>query len=140
MVPKASMAAAISRSPRGMTDTFTQCQQGMADPFTQGQEFSDDYDQEEENDVHIDGETLFADELTQQSNVQKKRRQSIQMGSYIKDEDKFIGECWKDIGQDLKIGAEQKGSTSWLRVHAQLRERKKFQPYKFVRKCGWVSI
>ena len=56
------------------------------------------------------------------------------------DEDKLLCECWRDIGQDPKVGAEQKASTFWIRVHREFHERKKFPPYQIVSTRGWVSI
>jgi hypothetical protein len=44
------------------------------------------------------------------------------------------------VGQDPKIGAEQKASAFWLRVHREFHVRKKFKPYQFESKRGWVSL
>uniref|UniRef100_A0A453F0T7 No apical meristem-associated C-terminal domain-containing protein n=1 Tax=Aegilops tauschii subsp. strangulata TaxID=200361 RepID=A0A453F0T7_AEGTS len=55
-------------------------------------------------------------------------------------EDKLLCECWRDIGQDPKTGAEQKASTFWTRVHREFHERKKFPPYQMQSTRGWVSI
>uniref|UniRef100_A0A453HAJ7 Uncharacterized protein n=1 Tax=Aegilops tauschii subsp. strangulata TaxID=200361 RepID=A0A453HAJ7_AEGTS len=60
--------------------------------------------------------------------------------AYTAAEDKLLCECWRDIGQDPKMGSEQKHSTFWIRVHREFHERKKFPPYQFVSTRGWVSI
>ena len=60
--------------------------------------------------------------------------------AYTAAEDKLLCECWRDIGQDPKTGAEHKASTFWTRVHREFHEHKKFLPYQIVSTCGWVSI
>uniref|UniRef100_A0A453F0Y4 Myb-like domain-containing protein n=1 Tax=Aegilops tauschii subsp. strangulata TaxID=200361 RepID=A0A453F0Y4_AEGTS len=60
--------------------------------------------------------------------------------AYTSAEDKLLCECWRDIGQDPKTGAEQKASTFWTRVHREFHERKKFPPYQMQSTRGWVSI
>ena len=106
----------------------------MGSTFSLDHEFPKNYGLEEEDEVDIDGDPLFfEDEVSTQANANEKR-QSIGTKAYTKDEDKLICECWRDIGQDPKSVAEQKGSTFWLRVHAQFHEREKFPPYKFDRK------
>ncbi|KAE8810424.1 putative MO25-like protein [Hordeum vulgare] len=72
-------------------------------------------DEEEEDGIDISGEPLFIDELTQRAEAQM-RKKSIRMGSYTQDEDKLICESWKDIGQDPRVGAQQKGIVFWTRV------------------------
>ena len=112
----------------GMADPFTQGQDGMDNTFLQGRKFPNDYDLEEEDEVDIDRESMFfEDELTNQANANKKR-QSIRVKAYTKDEDKLFLECWSNIGQAPKVSAEQKASTFWLRVHREYPERKKFAP------------
>ena len=51
---------------------------------------------------------MFVNELTTQANARKRRRQSTQMESYTKDEDKLICEGLKKTGEDPKTDAEQK--------------------------------
>nr|XP_020166328.1 uncharacterized protein LOC109751856 [Aegilops tauschii subsp. strangulata] len=62
------------------------------------------------------------------------------MKAYTPSEDKLLCECWRDIGQDPKVGAEQKASTFWLRVHREYYERKKFVLYQMQSKRVWVSL
>ncbi|KAE8798212.1 Phospholipid-transporting ATPase 1 [Hordeum vulgare] len=53
--------------------------------------FPDDYDLEEEDEVDIDGEPSFEDELANQVvGVQPKRKRSIQMKAYTMTEDKLL--------------------------------------------------
>ncbi|KAE8768496.1 Lectin-domain containing receptor kinase A4.3 [Hordeum vulgare] len=74
-------------------------------------EFSEDYDhEEEEGDMDINGEPLFEEELANQ------------------------------IAAGVKVGAEQKWSALWTRVHRDFHERKKFPPYQMQSKHGWVSL
>ncbi|KAE8790490.1 putative MO25-like protein [Hordeum vulgare] len=73
-------------------------------------------DEEEEDGIDIAGEPLFIDKLTQRAEAQM-RKKSIRMGSYTQDEDKLICESWKEIGQDPRDGAQQKGIVFWTRVH-----------------------
>jgi hypothetical protein len=87
-------------------------------------------DEEEEDGVDIAGEPLFIDELTQRAEAQK-RKKSIRTGSYTQDEDKLICESWMEVGQDPRIGAQQKGLVFWTRVHKTFHERKLFPPYQF---------
>ncbi|KAE8801462.1 Lectin-domain containing receptor kinase A4.3 [Hordeum vulgare] len=54
-------------------------------------------------------------------------------------EGKLLCECWRDIRQDPKTGAEQKYSTFWIRVHYEFHEHKKFPSYQIASKRGWVS-
>ncbi|KAE8793757.1 Lectin-domain containing receptor kinase A4.3 [Hordeum vulgare] len=60
--------------------------------------------------------------------------------AYTAAEDKLFCECWRDIGQDPKTGAEQKNSMFWIRVHREFHERKKFPPYQIISTRRWVSI
>uniref|UniRef100_A0A8I6WKN0 Uncharacterized protein n=1 Tax=Hordeum vulgare subsp. vulgare TaxID=112509 RepID=A0A8I6WKN0_HORVV len=55
-------------------------------------------------------------------------------------EDELLCECWRDIGQDPKVGAEQKWSDIWTPVHHDFHERKKFPLYQMQSKRGWVSL
>ncbi|KAE8783528.1 Lectin-domain containing receptor kinase A4.3 [Hordeum vulgare] len=87
-------------------------------------------DEEEEDVVDIAGEPLFIDELTQRAEAQM-RKKSIRTGSYTQDEDKLICESWKEIGQDPRVGVQQKGIVFWTRVHKTLHERKLFPSYQF---------
>ncbi|SPT19929.1 unnamed protein product [Triticum aestivum] len=99
-----------------------------------------DYGLEEEDECDIEVEPLFEDELANQAASPKPKRKSKRMKAYTAAEDKLLCECWRDIGQDPKTGAEQKHSTFWTRVHREFHERKKFSPYQFVSTRGWVSI
>ena len=85
-------------------------------------------------------EHLFAGELTNQAAGPKPKRKSKRTKVYTSAEDKLLCECWRDIGQDPKMGAEQKHSTFWIRVHWEFHELKKFPPYQIVSTRGWVSI
>ncbi|XBH88169.1 hypothetical protein VPH35_075483 [Triticum aestivum] len=108
--------------------------------FPLDHEFPDDYGQEEEDECDIEVEPLFEDELANQAIGPKPKRSSKRMKAYTASEDKLLCECWRDIGQDPKIGTEQKHSTFWIRVHWEFHERKKFPPYQIVSTRGWVSI
>lgn len=85
-------------------------------------------------------EPLFEDELANQAAGAKPGRKSKRTKAYTAAEDKLLCECWGDIGQDPKTGAEQKASTFWIRVHREFHERKKFPPYQIISTRGWVSI
>ena len=102
-------------------------------------EFPEDYDLEEEDEMDIDREPLFEDELANQAGTKWKRK-SKRTKAYTTVEDKLLCECWRDIGQDPKVGAEQKASTFWIRVHHEFHERKKFAPYQMHITRGWVPI
>ena len=67
-----------------------------------------DGDEEEGIGIDIGGKPLFIDELTQRAKAQK-RKKSIRTGSYPQDEDKLICQCWMEISQDPRTGAQQKG-------------------------------
>ncbi|KAE8803128.1 Lectin-domain containing receptor kinase A4.3 [Hordeum vulgare] len=108
--------------------------------FPLDHEFPKDYDLEEEDKLDISREPLFEEDLTNQAAGSKPKRKIKNMRAYTEAEDKLLCECWKDIGQDAKVGAEQKASTFWLRVHSEFHERKKFLPYKMQTTRGWVSI
>uniref|UniRef100_A0A453PMU6 Myb-like domain-containing protein n=1 Tax=Aegilops tauschii subsp. strangulata TaxID=200361 RepID=A0A453PMU6_AEGTS len=110
------------------------------DGFPLDHEFPDEYGLEEEDECDIDVEPLFEDELANQAAGPKPKRKSKRTKAYTAAEDKLLCECWRDIGQDPKTGAEQKHSTFWTRVHREFHERKKFPPYQFVSTRGWVSI
>ncbi|XBH67086.1 hypothetical protein VPH35_095521 [Triticum aestivum] len=110
------------------------------DGFPLDHEFPDDYGQEEEDECDIEVEPLFEDELANQAAGPKPKRKRKRTKAYTAAEDKLLCECWRDIGQDPKTGAEQKHSTFWIRVHQEFHERKKFPPYQIVSTRGWVSI
>ncbi|XBI55189.1 hypothetical protein VPH35_037058 [Triticum aestivum] len=110
------------------------------DVFPLDHEFPEDYGLEEEDECDIEVEPLFEDELANQAAGPKPKRKSKRTKAYTAAEDKLLCECWRDIGQDPKTGAEQKHSTFWTRVHREFHERKKFPPYQFVSTRGWVSI
>ncbi|XBI58321.1 hypothetical protein VPH35_039567 [Triticum aestivum] len=109
------------------------------DGFPLDHEFPDDYGLEEEDECDIDVEPLFEDELANQAAGPKLKRKSKRTKAYTAAEDKLLCECWRDIGQDPKMGAEQKHSTFWIRVHRDFHERKKFPPYQFSVKARPVS-
>ncbi|XBH64459.1 hypothetical protein VPH35_118216 [Triticum aestivum] len=76
----------------GMHDAFMQDQAGLdLDGFLLNHEFPEDYGLEEEDELDIDGEPLFEDELANQAAGAKSER------------DKLLCECWRDIGQDPKV-------------------------------------
>ena len=110
------------------------------DGFPLDHEFPKDYGLEEDDECDIEVEPLFEDELANQTAGPKPKRKSKRTKAYTTAEDKLLCECWRDIGQDPKTGAEQKHSTFWTRVHREFHERKKFPPYQFVSTRGWVSI
>ncbi|KAE8782494.1 dna repair protein rhp54 [Hordeum vulgare] len=59
--------------------------------------------EEEEDDMDIDGEPLFEEELANQTVVgAKPKGKSKRTNTYTPAEDKFLCECWRDIGQDPK--------------------------------------
>uniref|UniRef100_A0A8I6XHC0 Uncharacterized protein n=1 Tax=Hordeum vulgare subsp. vulgare TaxID=112509 RepID=A0A8I6XHC0_HORVV len=106
--------------------------------FPLDHEFPKDYGLDEEDDeVDIDGERLF-NELPAQVNAKKQKRK--QTKAYTHNEDKLLCECWRYIGQDPKIGFEQKASVFWLRVHHEFHEHKKFRPYQMKSNRGWVLL
>ena len=110
------------------------------DGFPLDHEFPEDYGLEEEDECDIEAEPLFEDELANQADGTAPKRKSKRTKAYTAAEDKLLCECWRDIGQDPKTGAEQKHSTFWIRVHREFHERKKFPPYQIVSARGWVSI
>ncbi|KAI5011751.1 hypothetical protein ZWY2020_013888 [Hordeum vulgare] len=93
-------------------------------------EFPEDYGLEEEDECDIEAEPLFKDELANQADGTAAKRKSKRTKAYTAVEDKLLCECWRDIMQDPKTGAEQKHSTFWIRVHREFHERKKFPPYQ----------
>ncbi|KAF7099953.1 hypothetical protein CFC21_101526 [Triticum aestivum] len=111
----------------------------MGSTFSLDHKFPRDYGLEEEDEVDIDGEPLFEDELANQVGANNKRKIK-RTKAYTLPEDKLLCECWREIGQDPKVGAEQKASTFWLRVHREYYEHKKFVPYQMERKHGWVTL
>nr|XP_020160914.1 uncharacterized protein LOC109746191 [Aegilops tauschii subsp. strangulata] len=124
-----------------MKDAFMQDQVGLdLDDFPLDHEFSEDYGLEEEDELDIEREPLFEDELANQVFGVKPKRKSRRTKAYTAAEDKLLCECSMDIGQDPKVGAEQKASTFWTRVHREFNERKKFSPYQIQSTRGWVSI
>ncbi|KAF7041292.1 hypothetical protein CFC21_051108 [Triticum aestivum] len=110
------------------------------DGFPLDHEFPDDYGLEEEDECDIEVEPLFEDELANQAASPKPKRKSKRTKAYTAAVDKLLCECWRDIGQDSKTGAEQNYSTFWIRVHRKFHDRKKFPPYQFMSTRGWVSI
>ncbi|XBH58570.1 hypothetical protein VPH35_079979 [Triticum aestivum] len=110
------------------------------DGFPLDHEFPDDYGLEEEDECDIEVEPLFEDERANQAAGPKLKHKSKRTKAYTAAEDKLLCECWRDIGQDPKTGAEQKHSTFWTRVHREFHERKKFLPYQSMSTRGWVSI
>ncbi|XBJ18931.1 hypothetical protein VPH35_009985 [Triticum aestivum] len=110
------------------------------DGFPLDHEFPDDYGLEEEDECDIEVEPLLEDELANQAAGPKPKCKSKHTKAYTAAEDKLLCECWRDIGQDPKMDAEQKHSTFWIRVHREFHERKKFPPYQFVSTRGWVSL
>ncbi|KAI5007875.1 hypothetical protein ZWY2020_008923 [Hordeum vulgare] len=110
------------------------------DGFPLDHEFPEDYGLEEEDECDIKTAPLFEDELTNQATGTKPKCRSKRTNAYTAAEDKLFCECWRDIGQDPKTGAEQKHSTFWICVHREFHERKKFPPYQIVSARGWVSI
>ncbi|KAE8789803.1 Phospholipid-transporting ATPase 1 [Hordeum vulgare] len=95
-------------------DAFMQDQVGL-DGFPLDHEFLEDYDFEEEHDdMDIDKEPLFQEELANQTAVGAKPKcKSKWTKAYTSAEDKLLCECWRDIGQDLNIDVEQKWSALW---------------------------
>ncbi|KAE8795132.1 Lectin-domain containing receptor kinase A4.3 [Hordeum vulgare] len=122
-------------------DAFMQDQVSL-DYFPLDHEFPEDYGLEEDDyDMDIDGEPLFKDELANQTTAgAKPKRKSKRTKEYTPDKDKILCECWRDIGQDPKVGAEQKWSALWTRFHREFHERKKFPPYQMQSKRRWVSL
>ncbi|KAF7000526.1 hypothetical protein CFC21_016416 [Triticum aestivum] len=110
------------------------------DGFPTDHEFLEDYDLEEEDEMDIDDEPLFEEELANQATGAKSKRKSKRTKAYPAPEDKLLCECWRDIGKNPKVGAEQKASTFWIRVHREFHERKKFAPYQMHNMRGWVFI
>ncbi|XBI94936.1 hypothetical protein VPH35_031485 [Triticum aestivum] len=128
------MAEGRSRPSAGYNEdqaAFMRDQVGLdLDGFPHDHEFLEDYGLEEENECDIEREPLFEDELANQAVEPKPKRKSKRTKAYTAAEDKFLYECWRDIGQDHKTGAEQKHSTFWICVHRDFHERKKFPPYQ----------
>ncbi|KAE8802147.1 Lectin-domain containing receptor kinase A4.3 [Hordeum vulgare] len=137
---------------KGMGNTFGEDNGGTKNPFMEDQlsvgfsfprkhEVPEDYGLHEEDDkVDIHGEPLFVEvDLTMQE-ITNKKRKSKRAKAYTKDEDKLLCECWRDIGQDPKIGVEQKASAFWRRVHRKFHERKKFKSYQFESNYRYVSL
>ncbi|KAE8778269.1 DNA repair protein rhp54 [Hordeum vulgare] len=110
------------------------------DGFPLDHEFPEDYGLEEEDEYAIEAEPLFEDELANQADRPKPKRKSKRTKAYTTAEDKFLCECWRDIGQDPKTGAEQKHSTFWIRVHHEFHERKKFPSYQIVSVRGHFKL
>ncbi|XBI02344.1 hypothetical protein VPH35_130912 [Triticum aestivum] len=77
------------------------------DDFPLDHEFPDDYVQEEEDECDIEVEPLFEDELANQAARPKPKHKSKCTKAYTAAEDKLLCECWRDVGQDPKTGAEQ---------------------------------
>ncbi|KAE8810484.1 Phospholipid-transporting ATPase 1 [Hordeum vulgare] len=96
-----------------MHDAFMQDQVGL-DGFLLDHEFSEDYGlEEEDDDIDINGEPLFEEELANQTVAGvKPKRESKRTKAYTSAEDKLLCECWRDIGQDPKVGVEQKSAST----------------------------
>ncbi|KAE8803971.1 Lectin-domain containing receptor kinase A4.3 [Hordeum vulgare] len=110
------------------------------DNFPLDHVFSDEYSLKEEDEVDINREPLFEDELANQAiGVQPKRKNRRTKACTVAEETLFCG-CWRDIWQDPKVDAKQKASTFWIRVHHEFHERKKFPPYQMQITRIWVSI
>ena len=125
----------------GMHDAFMQDQVGLdLDGFPLDHEFPEDYRPKEEDELDINKEPLFEDKLANEAIGVKPKRQSKRTMAYMAAEDKLLCECSMDIGQDPKVGAEQKASTFWTRVHREFHDRKKFPLYQIQSTRGWVSI
>ncbi|KAE8821731.1 Phospholipid-transporting ATPase 1 [Hordeum vulgare] len=79
------------------------------DGFPLNHEFLEDCGLEKEDeDMDIDGEPLFEEELANQTVVvAKPKRKSKRMKAYTSVEDKLLCECWRDVGQDPKRVIEQ---------------------------------
>ncbi|KAE8776695.1 Eyes absent-like protein 4 [Hordeum vulgare] len=92
-------------------EAFMQDHVGL-DAFPLDHEFPEDYGlEDEDDDMDIDGEPLFEEELANQTVVGAKlKRKSKRMKAYTPAEGKLLYECWRDIGQDPKIAIEQKWS------------------------------
>ncbi|KAE8818555.1 Eyes absent-like protein 4 [Hordeum vulgare] len=91
---------------------FMRYQVGLdLDGFPLDHEFPEDYGLEEEDECGIEAEPLFEDELANQTDGTTPKRKSKRTKAYTVAEDKLLCECWRDIGQDPKTGAEQKHST-----------------------------
>ncbi|XBI10678.1 hypothetical protein VPH35_137901 [Triticum aestivum] len=124
-----------------MHDAFMQDQVGLdLDSFPLSHEFLEDYGLEEEDELDIEGEPLFEDELANQAAGAKPKPQEQATKACTAAEDKLLCECWRDIGRDPKVVAEQKASTFWTRVHREFHECKKFAPCQMQSTHGWVSI
>ncbi|KAE8810701.1 Eyes absent-like protein 4 [Hordeum vulgare] len=122
-----------------MDDPFMQDKVGTGSIFPLDHEFPTHYDLEEEDEVDIDGEPLFEDELAKQARANKKHK-SKRTKAYMQPEDKLLYECWRDIGQDPKIGTQQKACTFRLRVQREYHERKKSASYQMESKRGRMSL
>ncbi|KAE8770310.1 Lectin-domain containing receptor kinase A4.3 [Hordeum vulgare] len=110
------------------------------DGFPLDHEFPEDYGLEEEDECDIEADPLFEDELANQADGTTPKRKSKRTKAYTAAKDKLLCECWRDVGQDPKTGAEQKHSTFWIHVHREFHERKKFPSYQIASAGGWVSI
>ncbi|KAE8809079.1 DNA repair protein rhp54 [Hordeum vulgare] len=110
------------------------------DGFPLDHEFLEDYGLEEEDECDIETEPLFEDELASQADGTALKRKSKWTKAYTAAEDKLLCECWRDIGQDPKTGAEQKHSTFWIRVHREFHKRKKFPSYQIASKRAFQAL
>ncbi|KAE8788216.1 Eyes absent-like protein 4 [Hordeum vulgare] len=75
------------------------------DGFPLDHEFPENFRLEEEDKCDIEAEPLFEDELANQADWMAPKRNSKRTKAYTTTEDKFLCECWRDIGQDPKTGA-----------------------------------
>ncbi|KAE8783456.1 Lectin-domain containing receptor kinase A4.3 [Hordeum vulgare] len=143
--PKARMAEAGRSRCRPMTKlacSRPSCKIKSASTWTVSLDlvFPDDYGLEEEDEVDIDGEPLIEDEFATQAVGVKPKRKRRRTKAYTAAEDKLLCDCWRDIGQDPKVGTNQKASTFWIHVHREFHECKKFAPYQMQSAHGWMSI
>uniref|UniRef100_A0A8I6YQW3 Myb-like domain-containing protein n=1 Tax=Hordeum vulgare subsp. vulgare TaxID=112509 RepID=A0A8I6YQW3_HORVV len=133
--------ALFMQATNGPHDGFMQDQAGL-DGFPLDHEFPEDYGLEEEgDDMDIDGEPLFEEELANQTFVRAKpKRKSKRTKAYTSAEDKLLCECWRDTEQDPKVGAKKQWSALWTRVHREFHEHKNFPPYQIESNHGWVPL
>ncbi|KAE8794231.1 DNA repair protein rhp54 [Hordeum vulgare] len=110
-------------------DAFMHDQVGL-NGFPLYHEFPADYVlEEEDDDMEINGEPLFKEELINQTAVGPKLKcKSKRTKAYTLAEDKILCECWRDIGQDPKVSAKQKwviqqGCNKFSTTYESIKER-----------------
>ncbi|XBI87449.1 hypothetical protein VPH35_025543 [Triticum aestivum] len=99
-----------------MHAAFMEDQVGL-DSFPLDHGFPEDYNLEEEDQMHIDGEPLFEDELANQAAGVKPKSKSKRTKVYMPSEDKLLCECWRDIGKDPKAFKVQHDGKSFNLYH-----------------------